>query len=707
MLLFRRIFMALTALLSLSAGAEILTNPGFESGTSGWAGRSCLIAAESTQVHSGSGAVRVYGRSASWDSMRQNILSDVLSNGSGTEYTFSAWVKMETVGSHTAKIRLRTNSENKDFTVSVNDSGWTKVSGTATLSWSTAPTEAWLEIANNTVDASYYVDDCSLTAGNAPPTFNSDPVNKSSASVDVAYSGSLADDATDPNGDPITFGIVGDGGWLNLSTNGVLSGTPAEVDKGTNIWTVSATDNISGTNTATLVIVVAGDEPPEFDSTSIIETAGVANSAYSGSLADDASDPNGDAMSFAIVGNAGWLSLASDGMLSGTPSFSDLGTNTWTVSVTDGTSGTNTASLTIVVLEGAVLPHFAPYETNGLWTTSRDLPGWSSNEADAGQIRPVTYSYAGALPLENIRHEQVMDLKGPVEILFSTVLSHTNILVDTMIQVSLRTDPSNPDVDGALQAAFYFNENGKLVVRHALYDATYTTVSSQWTTLSHTAVTNGQWIRLKISCDYLNDTLRGDNYYTVELDGTLLTSSAAYNTVSPSSDATDRNGSYFLCANSGNGSGGNTLAGISADGILRMDDLTVTTPLSCTADGTPHEWLERFYPGSNYMDVVNLDTDGDGLTALDEYLAGTDPTDISSSFRITGNLQSDERMQLIWPSSLEGPFDPYQVEVSTNLTGGTWIPLQSGIERDLSGINTWMEITITNRPAAFFRVVIP
>ena len=47
-------------------------------------------------------------------------------------------------------------------------------------------------------------------AGNTPPSFTSDPVNKSGASVDVPYSGSLAGNATDPDaGEILTFNKVG------------------------------------------------------------------------------------------------------------------------------------------------------------------------------------------------------------------------------------------------------------------------------------------------------------------------------------------------------------------------------------------------------------------------------------------------------------------------------------------------------------------
>jgi arylsulfatase A-like enzyme len=99
------------------------------------------------------------------------------------------------------------------------------------------------------------------SASPLPPDFGSDPVVKNYALPDVAYAGTLANDASDPNGDPMTF-LLSPGGpaWLAVATDGSLSGTPSASDLGTNQWTVSVTDGISGTNSATLQIVVTDSE---------------------------------------------------------------------------------------------------------------------------------------------------------------------------------------------------------------------------------------------------------------------------------------------------------------------------------------------------------------------------------------------------------------------------------------------------------------
>jgi PKD repeat protein len=49
----------------------------------------------------------------------------------------------------------------------------------------------------------------------------------------------------------------------------------------------------------------------------------------------------------------------------------------------------------------------------------------------------------------------------------------------------------------------------------------------------------------------------------------------------------------------------------------------------------PSAWIQQYYPGTNdYTNAAASDTDGDGMTAWQEYLAGTDPTDRSSCLSV-------------------------------------------------------------------------
>ena len=77
--------------------------------------------------------------------------------------------------------------------------------------------------------------------------------------------------------------------------------------------------------------------------------------AYNGSLAGDVTDPDaGETLTFSRVSGPAWLSVAGNGTLSGTPGAGDVGTNSWTVEVTDGLN-TNLLTLNIVVTPGPVI----------------------------------------------------------------------------------------------------------------------------------------------------------------------------------------------------------------------------------------------------------------------------------------------------------------------------------------------------------------
>jgi len=66
-----------------------------------------------------------------------------------------------------------------------------------------------------------------------------------------------------------------------------------------------------------------------------------------------------DPLTFSKVSGPAWLSVASDGTLSGTPSNSDLGLNSWTVSVTDGITAPVNGTLNITVSEPVISIHEA------------------------------------------------------------------------------------------------------------------------------------------------------------------------------------------------------------------------------------------------------------------------------------------------------------------------------------------------------------
>lgn len=104
----------------------------------------------------------------------------------------------------------------------------------------------------------------SLGAGPPPnqaPVFNSAPVVEVSATANLAYSESLANNVSDPENDPLVFTKDAGPVWMSIATNGDLSGTPGIIDAGTqpNSFTVSVDDGNGNITVATLEITVNPD----------------------------------------------------------------------------------------------------------------------------------------------------------------------------------------------------------------------------------------------------------------------------------------------------------------------------------------------------------------------------------------------------------------------------------------------------------------
>ncbi|MHC4232814.1 MAG: carbohydrate binding domain-containing protein, partial [Planctomycetota bacterium] len=84
-----------------SADANVLTNPGFEDGTTGWSGFGCSIDTVTDPVYSGSASGRGYDRAAAWQGPQQDMLGKIVE---GATYQVSAWVRTSTAAGSTVKM---------------------------------------------------------------------------------------------------------------------------------------------------------------------------------------------------------------------------------------------------------------------------------------------------------------------------------------------------------------------------------------------------------------------------------------------------------------------------------------------------------------------------------------------------------------------------------------------------------------------------
>ncbi|MDZ8117706.1 PKD domain-containing protein [Pontiella agarivorans] len=104
--------------------------------------------------------------------------------------------------------------------------------------------------------------DFKIWAPNVAPEFASDPINGGSVQQGYSYVGTLADHASDPNGDALVFSKTSGPAWLGVAADGTLSGTPGESDIGTNTFSVHVEDPAGETDAAELTVVVLDGPPP-------------------------------------------------------------------------------------------------------------------------------------------------------------------------------------------------------------------------------------------------------------------------------------------------------------------------------------------------------------------------------------------------------------------------------------------------------------
>jgi uncharacterized repeat protein (TIGR03803 family) len=204
------------------------------------------------------------------------------------------------------------------------------------------------------------------------PIFISNSIAVTSAVAALPYSSSISNFAIAPQGDALGFAKVSGPLWLNVATNGLLSGTPANSDIGTNIFMVSLTDTNGLSATASLIISVIPDPPPAFILNPFAEPWAGVDEYYSATIATNASDAelgSGDVLTFAKLSGPAWLNVAANGMLSGTPADINAGTNTFVVSVTNLGGGSNTATVFLYVSsppEWTLVNFTTPAATAGL-----------------------------------------------------------------------------------------------------------------------------------------------------------------------------------------------------------------------------------------------------------------------------------------------------------------------------------------------------
>jgi hypothetical protein len=126
--------------------------------------------------------------------------------------------------------------------------------------------------------------------------------------------------------------------------------------------------------------------------------------------------------------------------------------------------------------------------------------------------------------------------------------------------------------------------------------------------------------------------------------------------------------------------------------------------LDTDGDGIPDWWTLGYFdhPTGQEADasMANDDPDGDGMTNLQEFLAGTDPLDVNSALRITNIEIISNDVQVIW-TSMTGK--TYLLQRSPVPDSGNWSNVIAMV--GIGGISTQTDLgAATNSPPQFYRV---
>lgn len=111
-------------------------------------------------------------------------------------------------------------------------------------------------------------------------------------------------------------------------------------------------------------------------------------------------------------------------------------------------------------------------------------------------------------------------------------------------------------------------------------------------------------------------------------------------------------------------------------------------------------WENQYFGGVNPQHGADIDTDGDGLSDLDEFMAGTNPTNAVSVLKLPMPLQVDDfTLKLEWPAM---PGRAYRLDGTTNFAD--WFTLLDWY-RSRSNSGTHL-MTLPTNTATGFRVLV-
>jgi YD repeat-containing protein len=118
-------------------------------------------------------------------------------------------------------------------------------------------------------------------------------------------------------------------------------------------------------------------------------------------------------------------------------------------------------------------------------------------------------------------------------------------------------------------------------------------------------------------------------------------------------------------------------------------------------DGMDDAWEIQYFGNLTHNGLG--DSDGDGLNDFAEFIAGTNPTNSASVFRVTQFATSGQTNALITWSSVSGK--TYRVQFKNALTNPVWINLAGDITA-AAATTSKTETNLSGQASRFYRVLV-
>jgi hypothetical protein len=371
----------------------------------------------------------------------------------------------------------------------------------------------------------------------------------------------------------------------------------------------------SGSTISNLNLSVVGGTtaalPPSFINEPTVKASTIADTEYAESLANDISEPNGDAVTFTKLTGPAWLAVASNGDLTGSATTGDVGLNIFTVEASD-VDGASTGTIHIAV--GDIQPDAAYGEMVVNWTMADPDFAEDNQFVDWGNVD------AGWVADKTVDVWSLTDMPGEM-----TMVSPTSSDIEDGLAQIFSVQGSGSSLTLALDwTAGSVASNG---AENLLYEVI------GWKVTGTPGAANQGFKSIQLATTLISD-FAGNATWTDLLDGTSGPgdTNASQGTVVGTPGV--KTGASITIDLSGFGAGSDDVSDYDVMGIrfhIGAADLSgaggVIDNVSLLAAIAPPKPVVQWGTAGGDVNIVGADALNDVLDAPKTYIAGTDVTD--------------------------------------------------------------------------------